>query len=283
MKSRRLIPQKLHAWRPDARLLTRGLSALGLAAVAWSAAQLLATLLSWRADEPALALTAPVAEDGSATRRALARWFVVNTERPATAPLAGLQLIAVIAGKHGVALIGGIEPTPVAVQVGSNARPDLKLVDVRPDRAVFDQNGAKVELAFPTPDAATPLFGPADAASVAPPPPPPPPPPPAATTSASVSRGRLTAIAQGGNLGDWDKGLSAFPSGGLQITSAAEQPLARVLELHDGDIIRQVNNRDLNQLADVSLIYHHFSQAQEVKMEILRDGKPMQITFKITP
>lgn len=289
MKLKSLLPPKLPSgWRPDAKWLTGGLTALGLVAIAWSTAQLLGTLLSWRSSEPALALTAPVAEDGAAMRRTLTRWFDSVVAKPEAPPLAGLQLIAVIAGPRGVALIAGIEPAPMAVQVGNKARSDLMLVEVRPDRAIFDQNGTRMELAFPTKEGVANLISPAGPAGLLRPPPlaekaPPRPQPLSSVTTASLSRGRLTAIAQGGNLGDWDKGLSAFPSGGIQITSASKQPLAQVLELHDGDIIRQVNDRPLNQLADVSLVYHYFSQAQEVNLQILRNGKPMQITFKITP
>lgn len=264
------------------------MTAVALLALGWSAAHLLGSLLGWRSSEPALALPAPVAEDTGGSRRVLSRWFAApEAGKPVVAPISGLQLIAVIAGARGVALISGIEAQPVAIQVGKEARPGLKLLEVLGDRAVFDQGGARVELPFPTHASAAGLISgisPAEA---------PQPVPPAETRqpdaapltleNASVSRGRLTSIAQTGNLGDWDKGLSNFASGGIQITSAAEQPLARVLDLKDGDIIRQVNNREIKQLADVSLVYHYFSQAQDVNLQILRDGKPVQINFKITP
>ncbi|MDQ7988213.1 MAG: PDZ domain-containing protein [Candidatus Dactylopiibacterium sp.] len=277
-------------WRPDARFAVRALTLLGLVALGWASAHLIATVIGWRSAEPALALPAPPAEDGAASRRALARWFAADASGPAeAAPLSNLQLVAVIAGRNGVALIGGIEATPVAVQTGTLARSDLRLVEVLPDRAVFDQNGTRMELAFPAPGDANLFNAPssapaAQAAGTAPAPAAAPEAAqPVATSEASVSRGRLTTMAQSANLGAWDKGLANFASGGIQITSAAEQPLAGVLELRDGDIIRQVNNREIRQLADISLVYHHFSQAQDVSMQILRDGKPMQINFKITP
>lgn len=289
MKFRRLIPRKLARpnWRPNARLVTRCATGVALVAVGWASAHLLGTLLGWRSSEPPLALTAPVAEDSAAARRVLSRWFgAPEAGKPAAAPLAGLQLIAVIAGHKGVALISGIESSPIAVETGKDARPGLRLLEVQPDRAVFDQGGMRVELLFPAlpTSVGSLLGGVAPAAQTAPPPPPPSADSvPVAIENASVSRGRLTSIAQGGNLGEWDKGLSNFASGGIQITAAAEQPLARVLALQDGDIIRQVNNREVKQLADVSLVYHYFSQSQDVNLQILRDGKPLQINFKITP
>ncbi len=292
MKFRSPIPQKPASGKlhPDIRLIARCLTGAALLALGWSSAHLLGNLLGWRSSEPALALSAPVAEDSGASRRVLARWFAApEAGKPAVAPLSGLQLIAVIAGERGVALISGIEAQPVAVQVGHDARPGLRLLEVRGDRAVFDQGGAKVELAFPTHPSAALAAG--MLPNAMPPAGPTPPEPehrqpdatPVTLENASVSRGRLTSIAQTGNLGDWDKGLSNFPSGGIQITAAAEQPLAKVLDLKDGDIIRQINNREIKQLADVSLVYHYFSQAQDVNLQILRDGKPVQINFKITP
>lgn len=293
MNFRRIIPRRQPGahWRPDSRFASRCITGLALLAVGWSASHLLGIALGWRTGEPALALTAPVAEDSAGARRVLARWFGQPdaSGAPVTASgLSGLQLIAVIAGYKGVALISGIEATPIAVQAGNDARPGLKLVEVRPDRAIFDQGGSRAELAFPAlPDSTSGLLGnvsqpaaqvqPAPVAAPAAPAEPPP------SENASVSRGRLTSIAQGGNLGDWDKGLANFASGGIQITSAAQQPLAQVLQLRDGDIIRQVNNREIKQLADISLIYHYFSQSQDVGIQILRDGKPLQINFKISP
>lgn len=91
------------------------------------------------------------------------------------------------------------------------------------------------------------------------------------------------AGAQRGNLSDWDKGLANFASGGIRVVDAEKQPLAQTLNLQNGDVIKSINDHDLNQLADVSLIYHYFSQSQNVNMTILRDGQPQQLHFDIQP
>ncbi|PLK50009.1 hypothetical protein C0V76_06275 [Uliginosibacterium sp. TH139] len=269
-------------WRPDARFLQRALMALTFLLLSWALSSLLATLLGWRSNEPALSLAAPPTEDGASGRRALLRWFEQAQEAAPVSPLASLQLIAVIAGHNGVALIGGIEASPVAVQAGKEARPGLRLVEVQADRAIFEQAGVRNELSFPPGATATVgnLLSPAPAA-----PPAVVPVKPAAKPSpaTSVSRGRLASIAQSGNLGAWDKGLAAFPDGGIRITAAAEQPLAQILNLRDGDIIRQINEREIGQLADISLVYHYFSQTQDVDLQILRDGKPVHLQYKIQP
>jgi len=277
------IPARLAAWRPNANFALRALIALIAVLLCWQSAGLLAQILGWQSSQPALVLPRPPASDTGAGRAALARWFTSTETGQPVSSTAGMQLIAVVAGKRGVALIGGIESTPVAVAIGKEARPGLRLVDVLADRAIFEQAGARSELAFPPePLSITPA-----PASIPPVTPLAPKPVKAEAEvpklSSKIARGQLAGVAQGGNLGDWDKGLANFAGGGIRVTSASTQPLAKVLNLRDGDIMKRVNDRDLTQLADISLIYHHFSQSQEVTLTILRDGKPQQLNFKIQP
>lgn len=280
----KLRPPLFRAGRPDARSLAALLSLLALLLLCWTLSGLLATLLAWRSGEPALSLAAAPAEDGASARRALLRWFAPPADAPQANPLTGLQLVAVIAGRNGVALIGGIEAAPVAVQTGKEARPGLRLVEVLADKAVFEQGGVRQELAFAQSLSATAasLLG-AAAPAAAPKLQATPSAPPQAQAGTRVSRGRLAAIAQSGNLGSWDKGLAPFADGGIRVTDAREQALAQVLNLRDGDILRKVNERELQQLADISLLYHYFSQSQDVDLQILRDGKPLLLKFKIQP
>ncbi|MDP5240926.1 PDZ domain-containing protein [Uliginosibacterium sp. 31-16] len=275
-------PHELTAWRPNANSVLRGLIGLCALLLCWQLAGLLAQILGWQSAHPALALPAPPATDNSAARTALTRWFAsAEADKPASST-AGLQLIAVVAGKHGVALLSGVENAPSAHAVGTEVRPGLRLLEVLPDKVIFEQAGARSELAFPaapanliaSPGLPAPAAKPTLAAAAS---------APETVVSTGISRGQMAGIAQGGNLGDWDKGLANFASGGIRVTSAQAQPLAKVLNLRDGDIIQRVNGRDLKQLADISLIYHHFSQSPEVTLTILRDGKPQQLNFKIQP
>lgn len=276
-------PPGLAAWHLNPNLALRGVIGLAALLLCWQVSGLLSQLLGWQSTQPALVLPTPPATDTGAARAALSRWFISAEGTQAAAnPTAGLQLIAVVTGKRGVALLSGIGSSPVAVGVGKDARPGQRLVEVLADRVVFEQAGVRSELAFPK--APSDLITPANktpAAAV--------PPPviadsePLPTQSASISRGQMAGVAQGGNLGDWDKGLANFAGGGIRVAVASEQPLAKVLNLRDGDILKRVNDRELKQLADISLIYHYFSQAQEVNLTVLRDGKQQQLNFKIQP
>jgi len=275
-------PPGLSTWHLNPNQALRGVIILAALLLCWQTSGLLSQILGWQSTPPALVLpTAPAIDTGTA-RAALSRWFISTSPAQAANPTSGLELIAVVAGQRGVALISGIGPSPVAVSVGKDARPGQRLVEILPDRVVFEQAGVRSELAFPkTPSA---LINPADMAPAAPASTPvSADSEPVPTQSATISRGQLTGMAQGGNLGDWDKGLANFAGGGIRVTTASEQPLAKALNLRDGDILKRVNDRELKQLADVSLIYHYFSQSQEVNLTVLRDGKQQQLNFKIQP
>jgi len=272
------------SWRPAAGVALRILVMLGTLLLCWQLAGVFAQTLSWQTSPPALTLAAEPATDNGAARAALTRWFASAESgvKPAGST-DGLELIAVIAGKDGVALIGGASASgPAAFPVGKEVRPGLRLTEVLRDKVIFEQGGNHPELAFPSKPGSAPIMQPgaptpATTGNA----------PPAAASApvqnVSISRGDLMGIAQQGNLGDWDKGLANFVSGGVRVTDADKQPLAKVLNLQNGDVIKGINDRDISQLADVSLIYHYFSQSQDVNINILRDGKPQQLHFEIEP
>lgn len=281
------FPTSTAGWRPFAGVALRALIVIGAVLLCWQLAGVASRLLNWQSTPPALTLAAEPATDNGAAREALTHWFT-TAKGPARAASSvdGLELVAVIAGKDGVALINGAGANgPAAFPVGKEVRPGLRLAEVLRDKVIFDQGSSHPELAFPAkPSTAQVLPGnpapqtvPAAADSA------PPAPAPVQTQNVSVSRGDLMGVAQQGNLGDWDKGLANFDSGGVRVTDAAQQPLAKVLNLQDGDIIKGINDRQISQMADVSLIYHYFSQSQDVNLTILRDGKPQQLHFEIEP
>lgn len=274
-------------WRAAPEFALRGVIALVSLILCWQLAGLLTQLGAGSASAPALRQARPSPVDHSSGRAALTHWLASPEAAEAPRSIEGLQLIAVITGPRGVAVIGGIEPNPIALAVGQDARPGLKLVDVQASQVIFEQAGARRELAFPqkaetalinAPTKATPANaapgkprGRPAASALTPP------------STRRIARGQLAGLAQSGNLGDWDKGLSLFPNGGIRIDNADKQALSKPLNLRSGDIIQQVNGQPLAQLGDISLIYHHFSQSPEVTLNILRDGKPQQLHYTIQP
>lgn len=258
----------------------------------WLLAGLFQRLANWQSTPPSLILPSSSITDSSGGRNALVRWFSVARQgKIVDSSTKGLELMAVIAGTDGVAVISGASASgPAAYPVGEEVRPGLRLHEVLGDHVVFDQNGKHSELSFPaipkniqisvgeeTPDTAStqeenntpPLAASAPAETQ--------------TQTMKVSRGDLMGMAQEGNLGDWDKGLSNFANGGVRVTDADEQPLAQVLKLKNGDIVQSVNDREVAEVGDVSLIYSSFSQSQAVDLTVLRDGKPLKLHFDIQP
>ena len=98
-----------------------------------------------------------------------------------------------------------------------------------------------------------------------------------------ITRGQMTSIIQGENLSAWDKGLSSVPDGGVRVENAATQPLAKILQLKNGDILKSINLRKLEQLSDISLILHYFGQQSSVDLVLVRNGTTFTQHYEIKP
>lgn len=209
---------------------------------------------------------------------ALRNWFeVASAPDQAAKPVDGLSLIAVIAGPRGVALLGGVEASAVAVKAGSEFRPGSKLVQVFPDRVVIEQGGQRRELALPVSasapaasitTSATPQIVPAASPALPP---------------TVLSRGQFSSVIQGGNLGKWSEGLASARDGGITVEDADSQALGKFLKLQDGDVMKKINDRPLAQLADISLVYNAFSQRESVELTIVRNNTTQTLRYQIKP
>ena len=211
---------------------------------------------------------------GVASRDAFLRWYSADG-KAVSEVLGDYTLMAVIAGKNGVALLKSGEKS-VAVRVGMEIRPGSKLVAVEPNQITIEQAGVRKEIKFSLPaSAATPLF-----AKVA---------PATATTTTRalppirLTRGQMAKLIQGGNLGTWDKGLTAVPDGGVRVENVSSQPLAKLLQLKSGDILKRINQRPLDQLADISLVFHYFGQSAPVDLVLVRNGAQLTQHYEIQP
>ena len=204
------------------------------------------------------------------SRDAFLRWYGANGKAVAEA-LGDYTLMAVIAGKNGVALLKSGD-TSVAVRVGMDIRPGSKLVAVEPNQITIEQDGVRKEIKFSrAASAAAPLFAKATPAATR------------ALPPVSLTRGQMASLIQGGNLGRWDQGLAAVPEGGLRIENASSQPLAKLLQLKSGDILKRINERPLDRLADISLVFHYFGQSAPVDIVLVRNGAHMTQHYEIQP
>jgi len=220
----------------------------------------------------------------------LIKWFEVRQD--AAQRVADLKLVALVSGPQGVAVIGGLPDGDKAVRVGDEIRAGAKLLAIDPRSVEIEQDGARRTLELPAaPDVDAVLVPvnkavPALEAGAMPPsgigvplaqaaPP--------KAEALAVSRGSIGGAIQTGNIADWNKGISTYRDGGILVEDAALQPIAKAFKLNNGDVMKSVNGRPINNLADISLVFNAFSQHSEVSLVVLRDGAQQTLRYQIQP
>lgn len=256
--------------------LPKGLERVVLVVVCWQVAGLFWEAFSPSTDGTSLALPRPSVERGVASREALLGWYEA-ADKGAANVAGDYRLIAVIAGPRGVAVVKGSDGPSVAARVGDDIHPGSKLVSVEPTRITLEKGGIRQELKLPQSNATVSSGALITRASLG-----------VSPRSAQlkpirITRGQMVALLQGGNVAGWDKGLSTAPDGGIRIDKAATQPLARLLQLNDGDLLKRVNQRPLNQIADISLISYYFGQHTAVAVDLVRNGTQFTQHYDIQP
>ncbi|AOX98988.1 type II secretion system protein N [Jeongeupia sp. USM3] len=237
--------------------------------IAWVAAGVFWQLFAPRHAGPRLVppLSAPAA--GVQVWTGAPSWFGAGEATAATSSLSA-RLIAVVAGdaRSSAAVFTGLEASAVALRVGDDLQPGVRLVQVARDRVELERNGRREVLMLDGRDASAAAPGLPAAAE------------PAAQT---LYRGQLAATMQAGNIADWARGLAPAPGGGILVNDPAQQPLARSLQLQAGDVLKSVNGQNLAQPADMSLLFTAFSQQAQIRLSVLRGGVPTTLQYQIQP
>ena len=246
---------------------TGWLEKLLLIILCWQFAGLFWVLFAPSASDPKLLMPTLPSDQRRAGPDALLRWFGAAAADGAPA---AYSLVAVIAGQHGAAVLKGADGKAVAVRVGEEIAPGSRLLAVLPDEISIERAGVRQVIKLPQTQGAALIAGVAAT-------------PARALPAIRMTRGKLAGILQGRNLGDWDKGLSTPADGGIRVDRAATQALARMLELKNGDILKSVNGRRLDQVADSSLLFHYFAQQSSVDIVLLRDGATLTQHYDIQP
>lgn len=96
----------------------------------------------------------------------------------------------------------------------------------------------------------------------------------------SVSRGEMTAAFQDGRSGNTGK-LKPNPGGGMLVEEASNGSIAEKIGLRQGDVLRQVNGQAVSSLADLSRIYQQLSQVSQIRLDVTRDGKTLQLSYTV--
>jgi type II secretory pathway component PulC len=223
----------------------------------------------------------------SESRDTFLGWFGNETVADAQT-VSDYTLMAVIAGRDGVALFKGSDNKGIAVRTGDTLDSASRLLAVEPGAAMIERGGVRQEVKLPQVEL-RPIFsdpgkeasnadksvsgaavGNAPARTVA-------------TKAVRLTRGQMVTVMRGGDVANWDKGLSNTPDGGIRIDQVAAQPFAGLLQLKDGDVLKKINKRPLARLADVSLIFFHFGRDASIDIELIRNGVSMTQHYDIQP
>lgn len=241
-----------------------------LLAACWQLAGIFWLMFAPATDATHLVMPRQRTDEPRASRAPLLRWYGADGKAQGR-PGSEFSLIAVIAGRQGAAVLKGSDGAAVAVRVGDEIQRGSRLVAVSPDGVTVEQGGVCREIAFPQSGARS--VGAASAKH----------PMAGAARPTRITRGQMAATLRESNVGAWDAGLSAAPGGGIRLERASLQPFARLLGLVDGDVLKRINQRPLQQVADISLISHYFGQHASVSIDLVRKGAAVTQTYEIQP
>jgi general secretion pathway protein C len=291
---------------PAAALCCAVLAALAL----WLLVRLLWSLVP-RGD--AAFASAPVRADAAAAgtlpAQSIARWHLfgnspLRSGAGAGAPATTLSLIlrgtlAENDPKSGIALIADPQNGERAIRVGEEVVPGARLSAVYADRIVLEHEGAEEVLRLPrdrnlapadvvplTPAKASSRTGPNPSVS--------------ANAGLPLSQGASTP-AVGANVKaptDWQQTVARLRQNpdelarrvqvvpvldggkltGVRLSAGADAALISQIGLHAGDVITSVNGSPIDSFARGQEIMSTLGQASSVRVTVLRDGKPVDVT-----
>ncbi len=230
---------------------------------------------------------APVASvpDGEAPVNlpAIARLF--GAEIPAASEASsssGLRLKGVIAPRAGVAASAVFSTgsgKDIAVYVGREVQPGVKLSEVKPDHVIVSRSGKRERIDLDLPRVAAASSGsPAGRVTgfklnVA----------RSGANNYSLSRKELDdALRDPGQLNYLGQ-IGMPPGGGVRMDAAPAGSLAQKLGLQPGDVIKKVNGQSVASSGDLARLYQQFATLSLVQAEVQRGSATVQLSYAIQP
>jgi general secretion pathway protein C len=205
----------------------------------------------------------------------------------ATAPgetrtASGLKLKGVIAptpGTEASAIFSTGAGRDVAVYIGGEIEPGLKLAEVHPDHVVVSRAGVdgRIDLEAPRGGAVAARALPGRATgfrvNVA----------RTGSNTYSLSRKELDeALRDPGQLSFLGQ-IGTPPRGGVRMDQAPPGSLAQKLGLQPGDVIRSVNGQAVASAGDLARLYTQFNSISLIQAEIQRGQSTLQLSYAINP
>jgi general secretion pathway protein C len=261
---------------PERNILGTLVTAALVLVLAWQLAY-----WTWVFATPAPNASAPPPSQAAVDLAVAARLFGGTASQPAQgAASAGLRLKGVVAPTPGVAasaIFSTGSGRDLAIFIGSEIQPGLKLAEVHPDHVIVDRAGVAERIDLETRRSAGTSSPPARASgfklNVA----------RSGATSFSFSRKELDDALRDPNQLGYLGQLGTPPGGGVRLESAPPGSLASKLALQPGDIIKRVNGQPVASQGDLARLYQQFGTLSTIQAEIQRGGSTVQLSYAINP
>ena len=196
------------------------------------------------------------------------------------------------ASRSGLKLKGVIAPTPgtaasaifstgtgrdIAVYVGRDVQPGVKLAEVHPDHVVLSRGGVdeRIDLEAMRGGGAK-GAGPGGRVigfklNVA----------RSGEHSFSLSRKELDDALRDPNQLNYLGAIGVPPGGGVRMEAAPAGSLASKLGLQPGDVIKKVNGQSVASPGDLARLYQQFATISAITAEVQRGGQTVQLNYQI--
>jgi general secretion pathway protein C len=199
-----------------------------------------------------------------------------------SASASGLRLKGVVAPTPGVAasaIFSTGSGRDIAVYVGREVQPGVKLAEVHPDHVLVSRGGAGERIDLEAVRSigagrrgADPRQG-GFRLNVA----------RTGANAFSLSRKELDDALRDPNQLNYLGALGTPPGGGVRMEQAPAGSLAAKLGLQPGDIIRKVNGQAVASQGDLARVYTQFNSLSLVQAEVQRGGNTVQLSYSVQP
>jgi general secretion pathway protein C len=215
---------------------------------------------------------------------AIARLFGAAAPGEASTPSAagGLRLKGVIAPTPGVeasAIFSVGAGKDVAVYIGREVQPGVKLVEVNPDHVIVERAGVRGRVDLEAPRATVAVGGPPGSRTqgfklnVA----------RSGSNNFTLSRKELDLALRDPNQLNYLGTIGVPPKGGVRMDSAPPNSLAQKLGLMPGDVIKKLNGQAVASAGDLARLYTQFGTLSMIQAEVERGSSTVQLSYSIQP
>ena len=185
-------------------------------------------------------------------------------------------VVAPSAGSVGAAVLN-VNGKDVAVLMGGEVQPGVKLDSVAPDHVMISRAGVRERVDLEVRMAAVPRSVGGQAAGFrlgvnrsGP-------------TAFTFSRKDLESALKDPNQLNYLGKIGMPPGGGVRLDEAPPGSLANRLGLQPGDIIKRVNGQAVASAGDLARLHQQFATTSLVQAEVLRGGQAVQLNYTINP